>query len=362
MGVYKKGKNWYIDYYVKGRRKRRKIGPSKKLAQQVLQDVHVKMAKGEYLGVYDEKKIPFEEFSQQYLAYSKANKANSTYERRDRISVAHLTAAFKGRYLFDITPRMIEKYKAMRLEKVAPATVNRELACLKHMYNKAIEWGYIKSNPVKSVKLLKEPPGRLRYLRPDEVKELLDACNGYLRSIVITALNTGMRKGEILALKWEDVDLENRKIAVRKPKNNEIRVIPVNQTLYDELSRLSEQPNSEYVFSNGEGQRFGDIKKGFSLALKRAGITDFHFHDLRHTFGSHLVMQGIDLKTVQQVMGHKEIETTMRYSHLSPEYVQEAIARLDKVWTPYGHQSKREPSSIFNKSLSVKGCARSSVG
>jgi len=351
MGVYKKGKNWYIDYYLKGRRKRRKIGPSKKLAQQVLQDVHVKIAKGEYLGVYDEKKILFEDFSQQYLAFSKANKAESTYQRRDKVSVGHLITAFQGRYLFDITPRMIEKYKAARLEKVAPATVNRELACLKHMYTKAIEWGYLKINPVKSVKLLKEPPGRLRYLRPKEVKKLLDACRGYLRSIVITALNTGMRKGEILALCWKDVDLENRKVTVRKPKNNEIRVIPINQTLYQELSNLSHGSDSEYIFSNGNGHRFGDIKKGFSLALKRAGIGDFHFHDLRHTFGSHLVMQGVDLKTVQQVMGHKDIKMTMRYSHLSPEYVQEAIDRLDNVWALYGHQRKTRAKRNSRKSL-----------
>jgi len=347
MAVYRKGKNWYIDYYVKGRRKRRKIGPSKKLAQQVLQDVHVKMAKGEYLGVYDEKKIPFEDFSQQYLAYSKANKALSTYKRRDKVSIGHLNFFFNGKYLFEITPQMIEKYKAARLEKVAPATVNRELACLKHMYNKGIEWGYTKSNPVKSVKLLKEPPGRLRYLRPEEVKKLLDACKGYLRSIVITALNTGMRKGEILALKWKDVDLENRKITVRNAKNNETRVIPVNKTLYQELESLSQKPNGEYVFTNGGGHPFGDIKKGFISALKRAEIKDFHFHDLRHTFGSHLVMQGIDLKTVQQVMGHKQIKMTMRYSHLSPEYVQEAIERLDNVWTLYRHQSKMKEKQIL---------------
>lgn len=351
MAVYKKGKNWYIDYYVKGRRKRRKIGPSKKLAQQVLQDVHVKMAKGEYLGVYDEKKIPFEEFGQQYLAYSKANKAWSTYNRRDRFSVAELNSFFGGRYLFDITPQLLEKYKADRLEKVSPATVNRELACLKHMYTKAIEWGCLKTNPVKTVKLLKEPPGRLRYLRAEEVEVLVKSCHGYLRSIVMTALNTGMRRGEILALRWKDVDLENRKITVRNTKNNETRVIPVNKTLYEELLNLSKESGSEYVFSNGEGRPFGDIKKGFSSALKRAGIEDFRFHDLRHTFGSHLVMQGVDLKTVQQLMGHKVIKMTMRYSHLSPEYVQEAIERLDKVWTPYGHQKNLE-----GKQIAVSAC------
>ncbi|HHT9126695.1 MAG TPA: tyrosine-type recombinase/integrase [Candidatus Brocadiia bacterium] len=346
MGIYLKGKNWYIDYYVKGRRKRKKVSPSKKLAEQVLKDVHVKIAKGEYLGIYEEKKILFDEYAQQYLDYCKANKAASTYERCARLNVRQLTSAFKGCYLFDITSHMIEKYKAMRLQAVAPATVNRELACIKHMYTKAIEWGYVKLNPGKGVKVLKEPPGRLRYLKPDEVEALLKECPGYIRPIVLTALNTGMRKSEILHLRWAEVDLENRKITVTNTKNNEVRVIPINQTLLRELSALPQNPKSGYVFTNGHGRPFVDIKKGFASALKRAGIEDFRLHDLRHTFGSHLVMQGVDLRTVQQVMGHKEIKMTMRYSHLSPEYVQEAMERLDNVWTPHGHQPKLEKNLI----------------
>jgi len=276
-----------------------------------------------------------------------------TYQRRDKISVAHLNDAFEGKYLFEIKPRMIEKYKADRLKSVGPATVNRELACLKHMYTKAIEWDYVQANPVKKVKFLKEPPGRLRYLKVDEADKLIKNCNDCLQSIVITALNTGMRKEEILSLKWQEVDLDNCKITVKKTKNNESRVIPINQTLYKELSALSEHKDkeNEYVFSNGNSNRFGDIKKGFSMALTRAGIKDFHFHDLRHTFGSHMVMQGIDLRTVQQIMGHKDIQTTMRYAHLSPEYVHEAIGRLDSVWTPYGHQR-----NFRKKQIAVSTC------
>jgi integrase len=149
-----------------------------------------------------------------------------------------------------------------------------------------------------------------------------------------------MRKSEILNLKKREVDLENRKITVIKTKNNESRVIPMNQNLYEELMALSRNPNGDYIFSDSNGRPFGDIKKGFSAALKRAGIEDFRFHDLRHTFGSYLVMKGVDIRTVQQVMGHKQIRMTMRYSHLSPEYVQEAIGRLDGLWTPYGHQQE----------------------
>ncbi len=339
MGVYKKGNNWYIDYYVKGHRKRKKIGPSKKLAEQVLKDVHVKIVRKEYLGIYEEKKITFDEQAHQYIDYCKTNKASTT-NRRDQFSIKQLTSAFKGRYLTEITPKMIEKYKADRLQDVAPATVNRELACLKHLYTKAVEWSYVKTNPAKGIKLLKEPPGRLRYLSPDEVEALLKACASHIRPIVITALNTGMRKSEIIHLQWTNVDLKNRKIMVVNAKNNEIRVIPINQTLYQELSTLARDTKTKYVFSGRYGCPVGDIKKAFQGALERAGIVDFRFHDLRHTFGSQMVMQGVDIRTVQQLMGHKEIKMTMRYSHLSPGHVHEAMERLDNVWTPFGHQAK----------------------
>jgi integrase len=346
MGIFQKGNNWYIDYYVKGRRKRKKIGHSKKLALQVLNDVRLKIAKGEYLGIFDEKKIPFEEYAKQYLAFSKANKA-WTSQRRDQFSIDVLASFFKRRYLFEITPEIIEKYKAARLEKVTPASVNRELACLKHMYTKAIEWGYVKMNPAKGVRLLKEPPGRLRYLNPEEIERLVSACASHIRPIVITALNTGMRKSEILNLRWQEIDLVNRKITIINAKNNESRIIPINQTLYQDLLALSQKAMGEYVFPGRNGRPFKEIKKAFHSALKTAGIEDFRFHDLRHTFGSHLVMQGVDLKTVQQLMGHKEIKMTMRYSHLSPEYVQKAVEKLDGLWTLFGHQSHKKGSAGF---------------
>jgi len=345
MAVYKKGKNWYIDYYVRGRRKRKKIGPSKKLAEQVLKDIQVKIAKGEYLGIFEDRKIPFARFVQEYLEYSRANKRPSTY-RRDRTNVRNLLAAFEGHYLSEITPKMVEEYKARRLERVSQASVNREITCLKHMYTKAVEWGYVQRNPIKGVKRLKEPPGRLRYLTREEVTALLEACNSHLRPIVVMALNTGMRKGEILSLRWRDIDLKNRRITLRNTKTNEIRVIPINETLYRELLQLDRCDEGEYVFCNARGEPYGDVKKGFASALRKAGIKDFRFHDLRHTFGSHLVMQGVDLRTVQQLMGHKEIKMTMRYAHLSPEHVEEAVARLDSLWTPYGHQSQDRESRV----------------
>ena len=107
------------------------------------------------------------------------------------------------------------------------------------------------------------------------------------------------------------------------------------QVLQDVQLKLAK---GEYVFSDTNGRPFGDIKKGYAAAIGRAGIKDFRFHDLRHTFGSHLVMQGVNLRTVQQILGYKDIKMTMRYAHLSPEFVQKAVEKLDKLWTLYGHQ------------------------
>lgn len=193
-----------------------------------MNDVHVKIARVKSLGIYDPKKILLEQLGQQYLTYSKANKPWRMCHGCDRFSLVELSSVFGRDSLFEITPFMMEEYKAAMLEKVAPARVNRELACLKHTYTKAIEWGYVKTNPVKAVELLKEPPGRLRYLRPEEAKALIGSCRGYLRSIVITALNTGMRRAEILTLTWKDVELENCKVTARNTKNNDTRMIPLN--------------------------------------------------------------------------------------------------------------------------------------
>jgi integrase len=351
MGIYLKNKNWHVDYYLRGKRKRKKVGPSKKLAEQILKDIQVKIVKAEFLDIHEDKKTLFEDYAQEYLCFSKANKAFSTFDRGDKLSIKKLSGFFAGRFLYEITPQMIEKYKVARLEEVGPASVNRELACLKHMFTKAIDWEYLKRNPVKGIKMLKEPPGRLRYLEPNEIEVLLSKCSDHLQPIVITAVNTGMRKSEILNLKWTDLDLKNRKIIIRNSKNNTSRIIPINQTLYDVFLHLKEVSRNDYVFVDTDGHHLGDIKKGFTAALRRAMIQDFRFHDLRHTFGSHLVMQGVDLRTIQQILGHKDIKMTMRYSHLSPAHVQEAVTKLDNLWSLYGHQGKLPKSKISTTAL-----------
>jgi len=164
MGVFKRrypdgteSTDWYIDYRVNGKRFKRRIGPNKKLAEQVLMDIEVKKAKGEYLGVHEVKKIAFADFAREYLAFAESTKAASIYAGNVR-ETQRLMRAFEG-YLAKLTTALIEKYKVQRSQAVEAGTVNRELALLKHVLTKAVDWGYLKQNPARVVKLLKEPLG-----------------------------------------------------------------------------------------------------------------------------------------------------------------------------------------------------------
>ena len=211
------------------------------------------------------------------------------------------------------------------IKEVRPATVNRALAVLKSMFNKAIAWGKADSNPFKAVKLFKENNQRLRFLEREEIPKLLVNCCSHLKPIVILALNTGMRKGEILGLKWHDIDFKRDTIHLHDTKSGEGRDVPLNAAAKSALIAVPKHPASPYIFTDNNGDNYGDIKKSFLTAVKKSDIINFHFHDLRHTFASQLVMAGVDLNTVRELLGHKSIEMTLRYSHLSPDHKKRAV-------------------------------------
>ena len=256
---------------------------------------------------------------------------------------------FKSKRLKDVVRN--PKVKDKELKGVAPATVNRNLICLKSLFNKATLWGKATSNPVKGVKLLKEDNRRLRYLEKEEIIKLLTNCRKHLKPIVIIALNTGMRRGEILNLKWRDVDIKRDVIYLLNTKNGEKREIPINEQVKTALIRTRKHPSSPYIFYKKDGSSIGDIKKTFFTALKKSGINNFRFHDLRHTFASHLVMSGIDLNTIRELLGHKSLEMTLRYSHLSSNHKKRAVdvlsKKMDTIWTP------EQNEAIIEKALAV---------
>jgi integrase len=203
------------------------------------------------------------------------------------------------------------------------------------MLTKAVQWEMVNEEireKVRRVKLLAENNRRLRYLSIDESQTLIKECDNHLRPIVITTLNTGMRKGEILNLKWENVDLKNGFILHDKTKNGERREIPINAGLKDELQgeiRRLDVPN--VFFDPATGRPYQDVKKSFKSACRRAVIKDFVFHDLRHTFASQLVMAGADIATVKELLGHKTLTMTLRYAHLAPSHKVKAVALLDSL-------------------------------
>jgi integrase len=194
------------------------------------------------------------------------------------------------------------------------------------------EWEWVSDNPVKRVSMEKEPPGRVRYLTDEEFEKLHNACADWLKPIVMVARHTGMRRENILSLKWEQVDLFRKVILLEHTKNNERLAVPINDTLMELFKRLSKVRHirSSYVFCRIDGKRYVEIKRAFQKTLRIAGIENFKYHDLRHCFASALVQKGVDLYQVQRLLGHKDNRMTQRYAHLAPENLRDAVLKLDK--------------------------------
>ena len=179
----------------------------------------------------------------------------------------------------------------------------------------------------------------------------MDESPDHLKAILITALNTGMRKGEILGLKWKDINFRQRVIVLLDTKNNERREVPINKLLFEVLLPLRKNPDSPYVFSKKNGKPYSNVRTSFETTKEKAGIEDFRFHDLRHTFASHLVMAGVGLRTVQELLGHKSYEMTLRYTHLSPDHKKAAVdilgKKMDTIWTPSIVEGKNKKMASF---------------
>jgi integrase len=308
---------------------------NKKQAQRIHDKVKYEIAEGIWFDRLPGEDKTFKEMMEKFEE-EHASKKRSAATFKEYIK--KLNSFFGDCTVSKISPPMINEFKnKRRSEGVTGATINRHLATLRKAFNLAInEWEWVKENPVLRVSVEKEPPGRVRYLSEEEFDRLYDACPEWLKPIVLTAKHTGMRRENILSLKWEQVDLFRRVITLEHTKNDERHGIPLNDTLLQMFLSLSKvrHLHSSYVFCHENGKRFYEIKKGFKKALKKAGIEDFRFHDLRHCFASSLVQKGVDLYQVQRLLGHKSNAMTQRYAHLAPENLRNAVLKLDeKVMT-----------------------------
>lgn len=286
------------------------------------------------------KRVPklFKDFADEYCAAWSLDRKPNTAEREKRRIEKELVPQFGKRPLHTITRKNIEDYITRKRDGGAsPATANRSLCRLKSMFRKATDWGYLDSNPAAGIRQAREPVKEADFLSREEVSALLKACGRRLRPIVLTAVYTGMRFGELMALEWRDIEFGRALITVRDPKNRETRHVPMNPTVVEALREHRQEQARKaggivpLLFANPQtGTPYKDIRKSYKAALKEAGITrGFTFHGLRHTAASHLIMAGVDLRTVGKILGHKTAQITLRYAHLAPDYLQGAIERLD---------------------------------
>jgi integrase len=247
-----------------------------------------------------------------------------------------------------VTPSQISAYKMhLRSKGQAPASINLQRAFLRHAFKKAIiEWEWLRANPVERVARERVNNARDRWLYPEEEKRLIEACvihatgkgnvlipHYWLQEIVVFDLNTGMRQDEALSLKWIDVDLFRKTVTIMKSKNGEKRTLPLNKRAFELLKAKTKTADTTdgYVFASEAGTKIlaRNVYRGFQGALKRAEITDFRFHDLRHAFATKLVQAGVDIYKVSRLLGHKDIKMTQRYAHHCPESLRDAVMVLD---------------------------------
>ena len=261
--------------------------------------------------------------------YSKVNKRSY---KTDYAMAVRLRRDLSGKTLEEITAQDVERFKAKLRQEIAPATINLHLALLKHLYTKAIEWGKADKNPAKSTKFFRANNTRVRYLTEEEEVRLKAAFPSVHWSKVEVAINTGMRRDEQFSLQWSNVNFQAGVLTIPRSKNGEARYIAMNDRVVELLRSLSSRMKSQYVFPSETGvTQFSAnnfINRIWNPARAKASLADLHWHDLRHTFASRLVMRGVDLRTVQELMGHKTITMTLRYSHLSPTHQRAAVQRL----------------------------------
>ncbi len=217
-----------------------------------------------------------------------------------------------------------------------PATVNRFMTALSHAFTIAInEWEWIEDHPMRKISKLQEPRGRVRFLDNEERKRLLDACqqsrSPHLYLIVVIALSTGARQGEILGIKWQDVDFERRIITLHYTKNGERRILPISNHVLPLLKSHYEarSHHSNYVFPSPHHDRPLCIRMTWENAVEKAGIKDFRFHDLRHSAASYLAMNGATTSEIAEVLGHKTLAMVKRYAHLSEAHTSSVVERMN---------------------------------
>lgn len=309
---------------------------------------------GRYFKTAEARKHSFSELVDRYLKGTLPTKSVASQKVQKPqlewwgVQLGHYT-------LVDITPALITECRDSLLSgitargaKRTPATVVRYMAVLGHAFTVAVnEWGWLENSPMSKVKKPKEPRGRVRFLSDDAIvngeknlgerTRLLKACresgNPYLYPVVVLALSTGMRQGEIMGLKWDDVDFNLNRITLHKTKNDERRVVPLTGKALELLKEHNKirRIDTPLLFpGKGSGQQPMDLRASWLSAIKQASIQDFKFHDLRHTAASYLAMNGASITEIAEILGHKTLQMVKRYAHLSEAHTASVVESMNK--------------------------------
>jgi integrase len=330
---FKDGK-WWVNYRIDGRRYRRSTGTAdRKIAEIKLKDLEIRLFKGESVedrSPYKGTSLP--DFFSRYIEYAKNNySAQHLQSDLSRITIMQEFFARKGiRDLRSITPGLYEEFESTVLKGRRPKTRKNYLALLKTILNYAVKWGIIDKNPlltVKAPKIVKT----FHFFSKKEVAKLIASAEEPLRTGIIILVNTGIRRGELFNLRWQDVDLKAKKLRVWPyegfvPKGKRPRSIPLNSEALKILRDIKKQAgDSEFVFR--PYNNLHTLRRQFTNLAKELGMGGT-LHDLRHTFASHLAMEGVPIPVIKELLGHSDISTTMIYAHLSPEKHMAAVETL----------------------------------
>ncbi|MFL6212046.1 MAG: tyrosine-type recombinase/integrase [Pyrinomonadaceae bacterium] len=334
-GIYKRKDRpglWISWIDAQGRRRRRKTDAQSTFqAKSALSAELVRVEQAKVIGFAPPGEETFTAVAHRFLAHQKARLTTRAYEREKGIVEGHLRPFFTCK-LSAIRRVDVQRYVTKRSGSVSAHSIQKELNVLKHLFNLAIEWEIIPFNPSQGVKSPKVPAGRVRYLQPTELRVLLDACHEWLQPIVALAVSTGMRRGEILSLRWLDVDLIHDRIMLPQTKNGEGRIVYLNKSAQAVIQSLPFDAGTRPTEKLFQGVTLDMVSVTFRRVCAAVGIVDFRFHDLRHTAASWLRMQGADIHTVAQLLGHKDLRMAARYQHLSPTFLADAVSKLDVVF------------------------------
>jgi len=331
-----------VEVRLKGFPKQHASFTNKTLAKRWAQITEAAIREGRYFKTAEARKHTLQDLVDKYIRDVLPTKASNINQKTQ---MKWWGAEIGEHTLADVTPAMIAECRdkltkggTNNKKPFAPATVTRYMAALSHAFSTAVnEWGWLDDSPMRKVKKPSLPRGRVRFLDEDERNDLLAACeaseNTYLFPVVLLAISTGMRKTEIMTLTWQDVDFHQNRITLHHTKNKERRVVPLVGKAKATLKEFStvRHIDSDLLFpGKTKSKKPMDLRAPWKLVLKEADITDFRFHDLRHSAASYLAMNGASLAEIAEVLGHKTLQMVQRYAHLSEAHTASVVESMNE--------------------------------